>query len=258
MYTFNIEKSLSIKRKISKINELCELYKKYSHEHIIGSCIYLVNKLKPKDCYDFEKKYHEYANKNKKLSISNRGLTREELNNLVSKMKKEGDEVYPKIKFSEEDYYHLMMVHIIVETFAGFGSETIIYDYVKEKLKRRIEKPKTNNMDGKYGIDFILYNNFNKWDAFIQVKPISFFLGKKGHIVDDQNHLLEKREMAKKKYDVDTLYCIYVLNHQNGNIEWLINKNDKVLFKKNDLFKTDNSIKNRDFFIKKQRKILDI
>ena len=67
MFTYNENDSVIAKKMFNKNEKLRKIYwRKYSQSWCIGECMKLCGMLNPKDCYEFETKYHQYAEDNKK------------------------------------------------------------------------------------------------------------------------------------------------------------------------------------------------
>ena len=176
MFTYCENNSIEAKKKFNKNEKLRKIYwRKYSASSVIGECMKLCNMLNPIDCYDFELKYHQYAEENKnKLKAKERGLTKDELTELVLKYKKECERNDNTVTFTDNEYYDCLICHIITETFYGWRRECELMEYVRS-LGYKIEKPRKYEFDSKYSIDYIVYKkNSNTFDFFIQCKPISF------------------------------------------------------------------------------------
>lgn len=193
----------------------------FSGSNKIGNVTNLFRILNPESEKDFCDKYFEYAEKNKHLPISQRGLTFWEFLSLVSKYKEMGDNLID-IKFDIGVYFNDALCHIITETYDGKKQER---EFIKFLLNLGYNCSYVEGkLDGKYGIDIKVTRNDGKVSA-IQIKPITFFKSTREDVVKDRISMCHKYENALKDFGIKTYYAVYMKNKQNGAILWLKNGN---------------------------------
>lgn len=241
MFTYNENDSVTAKKKFNKNEKLRNIYwRKYSQSSCIGECMKLCGMLNPKDCYEFEIKYHQYAEDNKdKLAVKERGLTKDELNQLVLKYKKECETNDGTLTFSEKEYYDCLICHIITETFYGWKRECELLEHIRN-LGYKIEKPRKYEFDSKYSMDYIVYKgNSNTFNFFIQCKPISFYKGfRYTDTYNDHVKLVESYYNIKRDFNNKKLYvCIYDTD-DNCNVTWVANKNNGITHNVEEIYDT--------------------
>lgn len=225
---------IELKRKTHRY--LDTIYKKgYSPRNVIGSCSFLYKELKPTSYDDFLKKYTEYTdNPNPTL----RGRTLKELIELSKSFQEEsekafyGNDNFPKLTF--EDYYDLLVLHIIIETYDGQKVEEY-YRNMYENAGYKTVLPNERD-DAKLGIDFIIKTD--EGDHFIQVKPRSFITSiSSGTRADRENHFI-KEKMIKEQYNEKSRleFIFYERDENNGDVLTYINgKTGKMRFKLSDV-----------------------
>ena len=118
-----------------------------------------------------------------------------------------------------------LIAHAIFETYHGVMIEKTVDDYLVKQ--NDVTKLSYNNekFDKQYGVDngFL----FKERKYFVQVKPISFFIGEDKHLVNDRKRLFKKFEKLKKENkeyaDAILLFCVY--DERNDGIYFLKTKN---------------------------------
>jgi len=232
LFEFDINKCIESKKILNK-NEICrKIYKEEcSYSRFIGNCSYLYTKLKPESYEDFYNKELSYAENNKKLKIEKRGLTYKEFYDLANKYKtlveNETD-----IKLELSTYFYGLVCHAIIETFNGQQKEEQI---IKLLRKRGFKPHKVEGWkDARYGVD-IATEGISE-DFYIQIKPITFFTSKFNDTVQDRLNCCIKRKELLDIEKIETYYAIYKLYDTTGELKWLFNNNDDLLFNNQDLF----------------------
>lgn len=163
----------------------------------IGSCAYLYKVLKPTSYSDFLHKYVEYTDGTNNSILHGRSIERivEFARSFQEKAEKQykDDTSYPKMEFS--DYYDLLILHIIIETYDGQRAE----EYYRELYENKgfnVTIPDESD-DTILGIDFIIQGPEQK--HFIQVKPRTFATSVSSTSRDRRNHF-EKEKLIKYNY----------------------------------------------------------
>lgn len=230
-FEFSEEACRSCKDVLARSGPSAEIWRdKYSQRHAIGYCMYLVEKLKPTDPADFYQKYIEYAVANPDKTVYWRGLTPDELNTLVENYRNDAI-ANGGLNGSFELYYNDALCHIIVETYDGLLREMDIKNALSEHgfhcdMSRE-------NIDADYGVDVLFTHDHYSWYG-LQVKPVTFYLGRRGDIVSDKVKLCEKYEKTLREKRIYTYYAFY-----EGS-KWYRKLSDgKFLFNIDELFEYD-------------------
>lgn len=235
IFEFDIDKCIQCKKILNRNEETRLIYQENcSYSRFIGNCTNLYHKLKPLNYKDFYDKELKYAEENNDLPIKERGLTYEEFYMLAHKYKGLVED-RTNLTYDLSVYFYALICHAIVETFVGQKIEKMIMDYASKKgyEAKKVEGKK----DAKDGVDIKVIGNGLSF--YIQVKPISFF---KAKYTDTHKHRIKackKREDVLDLEKLDTYYAIYVLHWKTSQLEWVSNKNGKILFKINELFSYD-------------------
>ena len=177
---------------------LDNIYKRnFAPRNKIGSCSYLYKILKPTSYADFLNKYVNYTNGDNSATLYGRSLETiiEMSKSFQAKAEKEfkDEKNYPSMTFM--DYYDLLILHIIIETYDGQRAE----EYYRELYENKgfnVSIPDEND-DAVMGIDFIIHGP--EQTHFIQVKPRTFATSVSSTSRDRQNHF-EKEKLIKAKY----------------------------------------------------------
>jgi len=135
----------------------------------------------------------------------------------------------------KEDMLDLLICHAIIETYFGGQIENFVTDFLKRQDGVKIinlDKNIKEKFDRTYGIDIIF--KFEEKIYLVQVKPISFFLGKGKTIVFDRkdafNRIKKFKEIYTEYKDAVLKFCVY-----DG--DFLISKDTKsFLTVKNSIF----------------------
>ena len=214
----------------------------FAPSEYIGNCTALRRKLCPNSYEDFFEKMVTFAENNVELPIIKRGLTRDELVESGKRYKQMIEERNPYINNDLNVYINDLLCHIIVETYDGGLRENEIIDYLTKYRGISCENFEWD-IDTKYGVDVkIEMDNGMKYG--IQVKPISFFCPykhrpSKAALLTDWVGMVNKRDMMRDNFGMDTIYAIYVQDKKTGDVEWVKRDNGKLTFRLEDLFTYD-------------------
>ena len=114
----------------------------------------------------------------------------------------------------KEDMLDLLVRHVIIETYFGGQVENYVIDYIKKQKGTEIvnlDKETKELFDRKYGVDIVF--TFEGKTYFVQVKPVSFFLGKAETTITDRINALNEVRLLKEKYpqykDAILKFCVY-------------------------------------------------
>ena len=232
---YNREKTIKAKEKIGKEDLISEIWRRqFAPSNKIGNCTNLFRIHNPKDENEFCDKYFQYAEKNRHLSISKRGLTYDEFVNLVNDYMTKGNAVSGKT-FDYDVYSNYALCHIITETYDGKKLE-IEFKKFLEQLGYKCDYFE-GTIDAKYGVDIKVTRGDNKISA-IQIKPISFFKSKRIDVYKDRIGLVHKYHNFLNDYGYKTYYAIYYKDKKTGKVFWVKNGNG-YRFKINELFTYD-------------------
>lgn len=216
---------------------LDEIYKNnFAPRNVIGSCSYLYKVLKPKSYSDFLKKYVEYTDGDDKKLL---GRSLEDIVRLAESFEDKAtrkyinDSSFPKMELS--DYFDLLILHIIIETYDGQRAEEY-YRELYEKLGYDISLPDEDD-DAMMGIDFIIKGP--ETTHYIQVKPRTFATSTSSTWRDRRNHFL-KENLIKEKYGDDSVleFIFYekgVGKDENDIMTYSINDEGKIRFRLSDV-----------------------
>lgn len=183
---------------------------KVKNRNNIGDLSYLYDKYNPTSELDF---YNQYVSDTTYTpDIRHRGRSETELNKICN------DYMFYSNSTDFDEAYNNMIYHIIVETYRGHQKERDLMEYIRSK-GYEVSKSSSED-DAKLGIDLICKKGNKK--VFLQVKPISFFIGNgRWDLIQDRQLAFQKRTLAKQLYNCDTVFAIYKLN--GDETEWLMN-----------------------------------
>lgn len=207
----------------------------FSHRPVIGSCSYLYKLFKPTSYEDFLNQYTQYTY-GPTPELCGRSI--DELIVLSRLFQEKSEEIngnnekFPKLTF--EDYYDLLILHIIIETYDGQKVEEY-YREMYESVGCEIELP-SEKEDARLGIDFIIKTN--ERNHFIQVKPRTFITSTSSGTRADREHHFIKEQSIKDKYGNDSRleFIFYERDSETGEIFTYINKHtNKIRFKLMDI-----------------------
>lgn len=115
----------------------------------------------------------------------------------------------------------LIVLHSVIETFFGTTIENRVANYIKEKGRQVI---KDENLDRTYGIDLLVESKDKGKFVGIQIKPISFFIGKKQDLVEDRQKAFEKfNKLRAERPDIEQLFFVIYKKEGNGMVKYLDN-----------------------------------
>ena len=182
---------------------LDNIYKKnYAPRHKIGSCSFLYKALKPVSYQDFYEKYINYL---PNVDAKYRGRSLEEIITMAKDFENKAKNSFKDIEIIQnmtfEDFFDLLILHIIIETYDGHIAEEH-YKNLYHKLGYEIIEPNDND-DALRGIDFIIKGK-NNHQHFIQVKPRSFATSTSSTAYDRANHF-NKEKLIKERYGNDSM-----------------------------------------------------
>ena len=231
---YNVNKSFDT-HEIYKNNRILNnlLEDEFTNVNMVGHCFMLCLKHNPINYYEFEDKYFKYAESSKNFFIRERGLTKEEFNDLALRCYKRCCEVLNNT-IPIEDVYSLLYYHIIAIAFTGFTAEKKA-QYLMRDMGLVVDKP-DKDMDSNYGVDFIVYENEDrkKYKMFVQVKPISYF----GKYASNKNKLLDCYKRCKEKFNVETYYILYERT-VDGIFQFAVKNDGDIFLSYNDLVKNN-------------------
>lgn len=214
---------------------LDKIYKvHYAPRHVIGSCSNLFKKYNPTSYQDFFDKYTNDVTNN---FDKGHGRSVERIFEIATEYKKKADELYKDNQLISQltviDYYDLMVLHIIIETFDGQSIERDLRNFYKGK-GFEVVLP-TDNEDAIFGIDFMV--NGPQIRHFIQVKPRTFATSMSSTAEDRKNHFYKEQKIKEKYGNNATLEFIFYEKNQDGpGFQAYINsKTNKMRFRLNDI-----------------------
>lgn len=238
MFEYNVHKSIEAKAIVGQYKQFAEIYKNnFSYPRFIGPCVALCRILKSTSYEDFAEKYFTYAEQNKNLPISLRGLTKDEFYDSAVRYKKLADIRVPNNNIPLETFFYDLTCHVFTETYDGhIEREVPLFNYLKNTLKLNVKFPETVDDDVKTGVDIFICDEKGIPIKGIQIKPSSFFIGfskgVKKDIIEDNQSLVKKYFTAKKEYNIETYYCIY-----DDKFGWVFNnERNKLTFKLNHIY----------------------
>ena len=132
-----------------------------------------------------------------------------------------------------EDFFDLLILHIIIETYDGHIAEEH-YKNLYHKLGYEIIEPNDND-DALRGIDFIIKGK-NNHQHFIQVKPRSFATSTSSTAYDRANHF-NKEKLIKERYGNDSMleFIFYERDDIDNNILTYVVSDNKIRFSLSDV-----------------------
>lgn len=244
----SVEYYQNLKKRLAKYNQI---YKdNIAPKPYVGDNSKLYAKLKPISYQDFFDKYTtylptpNYIPKNLK-GDKEYGRSIEHLQMLAGRYK----ELVNDDTFTLEEFFDDIICHVIIETFDGHKPEKELVKILSEK---GYDVEETSGvMDSEYGVDLIVKKD-GVVKEYIQVKPISTFLGNKNiSLKNDRANFFNKQylldEFVKQHPHLpkrDIIFMIYDYNHlhNTGEVRWCY-KDGKVKFKLNELCLTNGETK---------------
>lgn len=214
-------------------NTINKIYRKtYSKKNCIGECVNLYETLQPISVQDFRDKLETYTEEHQDIPLRHRGPTNYELFILAKRFRDECCKARPSLQqYDVMFYYNNLLHHQTTETFYGCKKEERWCEYLK--LNNIKSRHATSDEDGEFCADIFTFDENGKEDSAIQIKPISFLLGKSGDIQLDRNKLLPAMSLLKSKMNINLIFVVY-------NVEinkWLKNiDKDSFVFQFEELF----------------------
>lgn len=214
--------------------------KRYINRAKIGCCSYLCHKFRPNDYQDFLDQYLE-SGKNSNFDYntlkgdSHKGRTLDELKAISEAYCK--DINVPEVTY--EMCFDDIINHCIIETFDGQAVEREVCKVISETSNYSVYQEE-DDFDAELGVDITVVNSDGKITNFIQIKPISTFMGNKNlSLKDDRvsfymkqvklDNYLDSNERSNDKRLIE--YMVYDKNeyHRTGRLKFLQNKNNNSL-----------------------------
>lgn len=196
-----IKRYTDLKRRFNKrdINDWYE--KTYRHPQSIGSVSNFFKQLNPKTLEEAYDGYILSGILDTDKKPEDRGRTTEELEALAMAWKKDCGVDLPLV-----DFYDALVLHAVIETCLGMIKER---EAQSAYTSSNFTIKETDGYDDRTcGIDFIADDGKKKF--LVQVKPDSFFRGKKKDLVQDRIMAWTKHELGKKKYPgASYTYMVY-------------------------------------------------
>lgn len=223
------------------------IIKKYINRARIGCCSYLCHKFKPIGYEDFFKKYLE-SGKDSKFNYSTlkgdyyHGRTIEELYALSEACCKEINVPSITTDMCLDDIVN----HCILETYDGQAIERAVCKTISE-TKKYVVRQEEDDIDAEMGVDITVGDKDGNVTNFIQIKPLSTFMGNKNiSLRTDRANFYMKQVKLDNYLDMDDRpndkrlieYMVYDKTEYNnsGRIKFLINKkNGSFRFHLNEL-----------------------
>lgn len=198
------------------------IYKRnISTRKIIGSCIEFANKLKPTSYIDFFNKWVEYATFQRQYKpIKECGCCYDDVLSIAKRFQKECLEVTKRTDIPFEDYLHLVLGHIYIETYDGYMSEEYVSMYVKKYMSDTLKEciKTSSDVDTKYSLDLIVELKDGRKFG-VQIKPKSFYIGSRQDIANDQAKQYINYFKAKEDLNLfDVYYVLYDMDTSTGDI----------------------------------------
>lgn len=218
---------------IGNCDELCQL--------IVGAFMDNYGKM-PTD-QEYLDAQIEYAESRKDdFKVNSRGLTENEWWRLAERYRNAIKKQEPTFPYGVEDCLYAAIYHAVSQTMDGKRAEKELIDnLILGKTHKDVEYPSGAD-DALYGIDFFAYFGSPNKKYGVQVKPISFYKGKKLDGKKDIENLVEKYFAANEHFGlVGMLYAIYETRRDNTN-EWFykeVNGRKKFLFTIDELYDVD-------------------
>lgn len=207
----------------SYLTQKCNMaFYKINSRQSIGDLSYLFQKYQPTDYQDF---YNKYTTDTKCKDRRHCGRSEEELLVIAERYK-----AFAKSDLPVEIFFNNLIWHIIVQTFEGHRKEIELKQYLINKGFN--VKNVKSDLDAEYAIDLLISKGDQK--AFIQVKPISFFMGNSNQsLLNDRLLAIKKYKKALDKFGLHTIYCVY--KKEGNKVEWLTNEKGGLGHKLNSL-----------------------
>lgn len=175
----------------------------YNYSCYIGRCTQLIKDCNPTTLEEWDKYYSNYMEES--------GL-KNKLNLIIFKLS-------IQYNVTIEELNEVFHIRAVLNTWEGYARENnakiLIEKYTGLKLKHS-----TYEEDSNLGVDFKMYKG-SKLVGGIQVKPLSYFLGKHEGVQRDKKINAEKYEKFKNKYGCEIIEIAIDNNEITHNIEKL-------------------------------------
>lgn len=218
-YTFKSIKYYNEIKKLYNINELTVIWHdKGAPSRKIGKCVEsFVSWLSTATNLSY-KLFGEYYLSNTK-SLQDIEILAYELEELFKQQQQSFVGLENKI-LNHENIVDLIILHAVIETYNGGFSEQILKMYLN-KCGKNVKKA-NGLLDIRYGIDLIILNKDGKTESGLQVKPISFFLGKKDDLIKDREKVFKSFEELKinDNFNINRMFFI-VWKYVDDEIKFL-------------------------------------
>lgn len=201
-------------------------YRPFNRTAKVGNMAYLYSKYdRPTTTKEFYEKYISDTTDN--VSLEKKGRTEEELIKFAEEYKQNYEAITKDTSIPLDTFYKNLVFHFFTQTITGHQAEEELTKIINEKYDGYTASPVDYILDTKYGID-IEVNGDNGNKFFLQVKPISFIVGKNPSedLKKDREALIYKRCEALKDYGYNTYYVFYK-KKDDGHLEWLV-RNKKI------------------------------
>lgn len=233
---FDIWKKFAGSNSIGNCDEMCQM--------ICGAFMDNAGRL-PTDQEYLDTQIDYAESQEKRLKIHSRGPTWMEWWMIGEKLRNAIKKEEPTFTCSAEDCLQTALYHTVTETMMGKRAEKELIDnMISGVTKKEVEYPSGAD-DAFFGVDFFAYFGKNADKYGIQVKPITFYMGKKSSTVEDNEALLKKSVSAIEHFGlVGMLYAIYERRGDNNN-EWFykeVNGRKKFLFTIDELYDVDKKV----------------
>lgn len=153
----------------------------------IGPCTKLITECQPKTFEQWEKYYYNFLKKTGKSE----------------KLKQEIRKLSIMYRIPQYEIKEVFRVRAIVNTWEGWYRELQAKESIERIFNCKLEHS-TYEQDSKLGVDFFMYKN-NKLICGVQVKPMSYILGKSYGIMRDKSINKMKYEKFKEIYNVEII-----------------------------------------------------
>jgi hypothetical protein len=234
------------------------LQQEYITSGRIGYVTMLRKRYKPKSCAEFYKVYlkdGELAEFYERTGKGDpyHGRTLRHLYILASLYHEKAVKVIPSL--AVDDCFWNIVIHAIIETMSGCLAELAIIDYLKHNIPNVTVTQITLGGDAEFNIDIAVvgndkHTNPDVYRRYIQVKPVSTFLGKGPGLVEDRAEFYEKQESFNawciKNNRPDAIreidYVVYDTNYPVEDLHVFVHKNMSPYFKLSELCDRDGKI----------------
>lgn len=207
-------------------------YRPFNKTDKVGNMAYLYSKYgRPTTTKEFYEKYISDTTSDEPLN--QKGRSEEELLKFAEEYKSNYEAITTNTSIPLETFYKNLVFHFFTQTITGHNAEETLTRAINEKFENYTAKAVDYVLDTKYGVDVeVTRNDGHKF--YLQVKPISFIIGKNPSkdLKQDREAVIYKRDKTLKELGCETYYVFYRKN--NDKLEWL-KKNNKITSKIKDI-----------------------